>query len=164
MEIQLLTLLQCVIYHENGNLIICYTVYCMSRLLNKNSYDRRLPYPLILDGLGGTPYKGSKYKVHFYFLAVNISFHVLDISRLKKRWCGWNVGGGGGVCMVGDSSPWPIRENESSHYRLFGTNPVLYSRPIEEWFSLSHDEISQPPPPFTSNFKIARARSNEMFP
>ena len=59
----------------------------------------------------GTPYEMSKYKVHPYFFAVHISFHVLDISRFKNVGvgemcvCVW----GGGGCMVSCSSPWPTR-------------------------------------------------------
>ena len=66
----------------------------MCRLRNNNSNDRRLRNP----GMVVTPYKGSKYKVHPYFYAVNISFHVLNISRLKKKvGVGELCGGGGGV-------------------------------------------------------------------
>ena len=39
---------------------------------------------------------GSKYKVHPYFFAVNISFHVLDISRFKKKVDVGKMWGGGG--------------------------------------------------------------------
>ena len=36
MERQLLTLLQCVIYHKSGNLIICFMVYRKCRLAKQN--------------------------------------------------------------------------------------------------------------------------------
>ena len=55
-------------------------------------------------GLGVPPYKGSKYKVHPYVFAGNISFHVLDISRFRKvgvgELCVCVGGGGGGAWWV----------------------------------------------------------------
>ena len=50
--------------------------------------------------------------MHPYVFPVNISFHILEISRFKKK-VGvgemWGGGGGGRVgCMVDGSSPWPI--------------------------------------------------------
>ena len=54
--------------------------------------------------------RGQNIKVHPDVFAVNISFHVLDMSRFEKKlvWvkcvCVW---GGGGGCTVGGCSPCP---------------------------------------------------------
>ena len=40
-----------------------------------------------------SPYKESKYKVHPYFFALTISFHVLVISRFKKKMVWVRCGG-----------------------------------------------------------------------
>ena len=75
----------------------------MWRLLNNNRPTFTWPYTLILDRFGGNPHKGSKYKFNPYFLAVNISFHVLDISRFQKVGVGEMCvcAGGGGGCTMG---------------------------------------------------------------
>ena len=73
----------------------------MEATLLANSNDRRLrnPTSLILDSFGGTAHKGSRYNVRPYFSYVNISFHVLDISRFLKKlvWVSCRGWGGGGV-------------------------------------------------------------------
>ena len=55
---------------------------------------------IILDRFGVPPYKGSKYKIRPNIFAVNISFHVWDISRFSKSWCERVVGGTGAPRVV----------------------------------------------------------------
>ena len=71
------------------SLIRCITQYIIRTEFNKLLYGILhvyivWPHSLILDRVEGTPlYKGSKYKVHLYVVVVNISFHVLDMSRCQ---------------------------------------------------------------------------------
>ena len=43
-----------------------------------------------------------------------------------------------------------VRDLESTRLRKIGPSLVFYPQPIEEWFSLSDDEIGQSPPSFSS--------------
>ena len=58
-------------------------------------------------GFGSTPHKRSKYIFRPYFFTGNISFHVLDISKLNKKLV-WVSSGGGGVRTVTNSGLWTI--------------------------------------------------------
>ena len=68
----------------------------MCRLVNNNTNDMRLTLPLILDSnlspnfrqVWEYPHKSGQNIKFVPFFTGNISFHVLDISKLKKGWWG----------------------------------------------------------------------------
>ena len=72
-----------VLLERGFNDLLYHVVY--RRLVNQNINDRQLrnPLPCFQTVFGGTPIKAV---VPIFFIG-NISFHVLDISKLKKSWC-----------------------------------------------------------------------------